>query len=40
MKIKAINMRKGNVIEHKGELYRLTEVTHVTPGKGQALMSV
>lgn len=40
MKIKAINMRKGNVIVHKGELYRLTEVTHVTPGKGQALMSV
>lgn len=40
MKIKAIQVRKGNVIEYGGELYRVTEATHVTPGKGQALMQV
>ncbi len=40
MKIKAIQIRKGNVIEFKGELYRVTESVHVTPGKGQALMQV
>ncbi len=40
MKMKAIQIRKGNVIEYKGELYRVTEATHVTPGKGQALMQI
>ncbi len=40
MKIKAIQIRKGNVIEFKGDLYRVTEAIHVTPGKGQALMQV
>ena len=40
MKIKAIQIRKGNVIEYKGDLYRVTEAIHVTPGKGQALMQV
>ena len=36
MKLKATQLRKGNIIEHNGELYRLTEVFHNTPGKGQA----
>ncbi len=40
MKIKAIQIRKGNVIEFQGDLYRVIEATHVTPGKGQALMQI
>ncbi len=36
MKLKATQLRKGNIIEHNGELFRLTEVFHNTPGKGQA----
>ncbi len=40
MKIKAIQIRKGNVIEFRGELYRVTDAVHVTPGKGQALMQI
>ncbi len=36
MKLKAIQLRKGNVILFKDDLYVLTEVVHVTPGKGQA----
>ncbi len=40
MKIKAIQVRKGNVIEYSGDLYRVTEAIHVTPGKGQALMQI
>ncbi len=40
MKIKAIQIRKGMVIEYRGALHRVTEAIHVTPGKGQALMQV
>lgn len=40
MKIKAIQVRKGNVIEFRGELYRVTDAVHVTPGKGSAMMQV
>ena len=36
MKIKATQLRKGMIIEFNNELYRLTEVFHNTPGKGQA----
>jgi len=36
MKLKAIQLRKGNIIIFKNDLYVLTEVNHVTPGKGQA----
>jgi elongation factor P len=36
MKLKAIQLRKGNIIEHNDELFRLTEVFHNTPGKGPA----
>ncbi|OPX31314.1 elongation factor P [candidate division KSB1 bacterium 4484_188] len=40
MKIKAINVRKGNVIEYRNELYRVTEFVHVTPGKGPAFIQL
>ncbi len=40
MKIKAIQVRKGNIIEFRGDLYRVTEAVHVTPGKGQAMMQI
>ncbi len=40
MKIKAIQIRKGMVLEYNKALCRVTEATHVTPGKGQAVMQV
>lgn len=40
MKMKAIQIRKGNVILYKNELYRISEANHVTPGKGPAMMQV
>ncbi len=40
MKIKASQIRKGNVLEWNNSLYRVTESVHVTPGKGQAVMQV
>jgi elongation factor P len=36
--INAIQIRKGMVIKIEGILYKVLEATHVTPGKGQALM--
>ncbi len=36
MKIKAIQLRKGNVISFKDGLYAVTDFQHVTPGKGPA----
>jgi len=36
MKLKAIQLRKGNIIEFNNDLYVLTETMHVTPGKGPA----
>jgi elongation factor P len=40
MKIKAIQIRKGNVLDYQGDLYRVAEMEHVTPGKGQALVQI
>jgi len=40
MKIKALQVRKGNVIEFRGELCRIAEHNHVTPGKGPAMVQV
>ena len=40
MKLKATQLRKGMIIEYNNDLYRLTEVFHNTPGKGQALVQV
>jgi elongation factor P len=36
--INAIQIRKGMVIKVEGKIYKVLEATHVTPGKGQALM--
>jgi elongation factor P len=36
--INATQIRKGMVIKVKGELYKVLEAVHITPGKGQALM--
>ena len=36
--INATQLRKGMTIKLEGELYKVHETTHVTPGKGQALM--
>jgi len=38
MKLKAIQIRKGNILNMGGELFVLTDVMHVTPGKGQAVI--
>jgi elongation factor P len=36
--INATQLRKGMTIKWEGDLYKVHETTHVTPGKGQALM--
>jgi len=38
--INAIQIRKGMVIKIEEELYKVLEATHVTPGKGPALMQI
>ena len=38
--INAIQIRKGMVIKVEGKLHKVLEATHVTPGKGQALMQI
>lgn len=38
MSISATQIRKGMVLEVDGDLYRVRNFTHVTPGKGQAVM--
>lgn len=38
MQINATQLRSGQIIEHGGELYTVLEMTHVTPGKGPALV--
>ena len=36
--INATQIRRGMIIQVEGDLYRVLDTTHVTPGKGQALM--
>lgn len=36
--INATQIRKGMIIKVEGELYKVLEISHITPGKGQALM--
>ena len=36
--ISATQIRKGMVIKVEGNIYKVLEATHITPGKGQALM--
>ncbi len=36
----ATNMRPGDTIEFEGEIYRVMATTHITPGKGNAVVQV
>lgn len=36
--INATQIRKGMVVKVEGKIYKVLEATHITPGKGQALM--
>lgn len=36
--INATQLRKGMTIKVEGDIYKVLETTHITPGKGQALM--
>lgn len=38
MKLKATQLRKGMILEYNDDLYQLTDVMHITPGKGQAVV--
>ncbi len=38
MAIQAVQLRKGMIIELEGELLRVHDFQHVTPGKGQAIV--
>jgi len=40
MKINGNAIRPGNVIEHKGELWRAVKIQHTQPGKGGAYLQV
>jgi elongation factor P len=40
MKIKGNAVRPGNVIEHKGRLWRAVKIQHTQPGKGGAYLQV
>lgn len=38
MKIKALEVRDGTLIEIDGEVYEVVDFMHITPGKGRAVM--
>lgn len=40
MKINAVSIRVGNVLEHKGKLWVVSKTMHTQPGKGGAFMQV
>ncbi len=40
MKINAIAIRPGNVLNHNGKLYVVSKIMHTQPGKGGAYMQV
>ncbi len=40
MKINGNAIRPGNVIEHKGALWRAMKIQHTQPGKGGAYLQV
>ncbi|RMD63944.1 MAG: elongation factor P [Alphaproteobacteria bacterium] len=40
MKIQGNAIRPGNIIEHKGRLWRAVRIQHVQPGKGGAYLQV
>ena len=35
-----IDLRRGNVIEHEGEIHVVVATEHVTPGKGHGMMQI
>ena len=40
MKINAVQIRPGNVLEHKAKLWVVSKIMHTQPGKGGAYMQV
>ncbi len=40
MKINANSARPGNVLEHKGKLWRVVKIAHTQPGKGGAYIQM
>ena len=38
--ISAVELRKGNVIKYNGDLYKIADYQHTTPGKGAAVMQI
>ena len=40
MKIQGNEIRPGNVVEHKGELWQAVKIKHTQPGKGGAYLQV
>lgn len=40
MKINAVNIRPGNILEHKSRLWAVSKIMHTQPGKGGAYMQV
>ena len=40
MKISAFDIRRGNLLEYNGKLWRVAKTQHVKPGKGGAFMQV
>lgn len=36
--IQATRLRKGMLVKHNGDLHRVMDVTHLTPGKGRAFV--
>ena len=40
MKINAVTIRPGNIIEYEGGIWRAVKIQHTQPGKGGAYMQV
>ena len=40
MKISAVDIRPGNILEYEGGLWRAVKIQHTQPGKGGAYMQV
>ncbi len=40
MKINAVEIRPGNILEYEGGLWRAVKIQHTQPGKGGAYMQV
>jgi elongation factor P len=38
MQMQATQLRVGNIIEHEGQLWRVMQVTHITPGNKRGMM--